>query len=181
MPRGVKKEKMRERNDSLVIVKADGGLVEADDVYQEFGELHSDTDGATIDIQHKIPVFRPTVLGRPPIQDKMIYYVDAEPEDAGFDPNFIFGKLKSAHNLSVAKGTLEAEKERKHRRNMDLIFVASGVFLLIFALFLAPAMGFSLRTDGGAGGNRRPPPVDETAPPPPLENRIIPKEVPYAG
>ena len=59
MPLKQKKERMHERNDSMIIAKSDGGMVEATDVYQEFGELHSDEDGATIDIQHKIPILEP--------------------------------------------------------------------------------------------------------------------------
>lgn len=146
MPMKSKKERMRERNDSLMIVKADNGLVEADNVYQEFGELQSDSDAITIDIQHKIPVFKPTVLGRPPIQDRMIYYIDDEPEDAGFDPVFMFGKLKSAYNLSFSKNTQEQDQEQKHRRNMDVMFILAGTGLLVFAFFIAPLIGFSFTT-----------------------------------
>ena len=143
-----KKEGFRDRNDSLVVVKADGGLVEANDVYQEFGELHSDKDGVTIDIQHKIPVLHPTVLGRPPVQEKMLYYIDEEPQDCGFDPFYMHGKLKSAYGMSASGNTVEAEAERKHKRMMDTIFMIVAVFLLVFAFFLAPLMGFELRTGG---------------------------------
>ena len=145
-----KKEGMREKNDSLVIVKADGGLVEADNVYQEFGELHSDKDGATVDVQHKIPVFEPAVVGRPPIQKRTIYYIDEEPQDAGFDPFYMFGTLKSVYNLSASGDTMDADVERKHKRTMDMIFTIFGAFLLVFAFFLAPLIGFSLKTTGDA-------------------------------
>ena len=161
MPRRLKKEGMYDQNDSLVIVKADGGLVEAEKVYQEFDELHSDQDGATIDVQHKIPVLEATVFGRPPIQTKTTYYIDEEQRDCGFDPSFMFGKLKSAYNLSITKGTHEAEGERKHRRNMDIIFVCAGACLLMFAFFLAPLMGWSLNT---GSTEPPPPPVVEVAP-----------------
>ena len=156
-----KKERMYEHNDSLIIVKADGGLVEADDVYQEFGELHSDTDRATIDIQHKIPVFKPTVLGRPPIQDKMIYYVDAEPDDCGFDPVFMYSKLKSAYSMSSQKSTHQVDDERKHRRNMDVTFILAGSFMLVFAFILAPLFGISITTS-----------QEDSPPPPPAAERI---------
>ena len=166
-----KKEGMRERNDSLIIVKADGGLVEANDVYQEFGELHSDKDGATINLQHKIPVYHPTVLGRPPIQDRMIYYVDEEPQDCGFDPFYMFGKLKSVYNLTATDNTHDSDTDRKHKRNMDMIFTIFGGFLLVFAFFIAPMIGFSLKTSG------------ETVTPAPAEqrNNSFPTPTPPSG
>ena len=163
MPSGKRrKEGMRERNDSLVVVKADGGQVEADDVYQEFGELHSDKDSVTIDVQHKIPVLHPTILGRPPIQKRTLYYVDEEPQDAGFDPFYVHGKLKSAYGLSYTGDTVEAEAERKHKRLMDMLFTCVGGFLLVFALFIGPMMGFELQTGPDEGPAVAP---TEAAPP----------------
>ena len=156
MPRKIKKERMHERNDSCIIIKADGGMVEADDVYQEFGELHSDTDGVTINLQHKVAVLKPTVLGRPPVQDKMVYYVDQEPNDCGFDPEFMFGKLKSAYTMSARKRTIEAQQEKSHQRTMDIVFVVMGVSLLLFAFVIAPIIGFTLNTDNSDEGPRPP-------------------------
>ena len=143
-----KKEKMRDRNDSLIIVKADGGLVEADNVYQEFGELHSDEDGATIDVQQKIPVFEPTVVGQPPIQKRTIYYIDEEPQDCGFDPYFMFSKLKSAYVLSASGETTDADNAAKHKRTMDMVFTAAAVFLLLFAFVLSPLFGIRFSGTG---------------------------------
>lgn len=108
MPRGANKsEGLKEKNDTLVVVKADGGLTLAKDVYQEFGELHSDKDSVTIDIQQKIPVLKPTILGRPPLQDRTLYYVDEEPLDAGFDPNFMHGKLNAAYSQTISGDTID--------------------------------------------------------------------------
>ena len=138
------KEGFRDQNDSLVVTKADGGLVETSNVYQEFGELHSDDDGVSFDLQRKIPVYRPTVLGRPPVQDRMIYYLDEEPSDSGFDPVFMHGKLKSAYGMSASRETRDAEKERNHKRLMDALLTVAGGFLLVFAFFIAPAIGFKI-------------------------------------
>ena len=138
------KEGFRDQNDSLVVTKADGGLVETSNVYQEFGELHSDDDGVSFDLQRKIPVYRPTVLGRPPVQDRMIYYLDEEPSDSGFDPVFMHGKLKSAYGMSASRETRDAEKERNHKRLMDALLTLAGAFLLVFAFFIAPAIGFKI-------------------------------------
>ena len=82
----------------------------------------------------------------------MIYYIDTEPEDCGFDPMFMFSKLASAYNLSARDSTFEAEEERKHRRNMDVLFVIAGTMLLVFAFLIAPLIGFTLKT--GAGERR---------------------------
>ena len=170
-----KSEGFKERNDTLVVVKADGGLVLADDVYQEFGELHSDKDSVTIDIQHKIPVLRPTILGRPPVQHGTLYYVDEEPLDAGFDSQFMHGKLKSAYSQTISGDTVEADKQRSHKRKKDLFFMITGVFFLAFALIIAPMMGLELRTGGEEGtvapvratdGNQQPSsqPLNQSAP-----------------
>ena len=161
-----KSEGLREKNDTLVVVKADGGLTLAKDVYQEFGELHSDKDSVTIDLQQKIPVLKPTILGRPPLQDRTLYYVDEEPLDAGFDPKFMHSKLNAAYSQTISGDTMEAEKERKHKRLKDLVYMGTGAFFLLFALILAPMMGLQLQTSGeeGAAPAIRAPAV-ETAPP----------------
>ena len=161
MPRRQKREKMNEKNDTIVIAKADGGVAEDDKVFQEFGELHSEEFGATINIQHKIPVLEPTVLGRPPVQKKMIYYIDEEPQDCGFDPEFMFGKLPSAYNLSANGNGHENEEERKHKRNMDVLFVIAGAFFLVFAILIAPMIGWTLKSGDG----------DDTPVPPKIEPR----------
>lgn len=166
--RNNKSEGMHERNDSLVIVKADGGLVVANDVYQEFGELHSDKDGVTIDIQNKIPILKPTIIGRPPIQDRMVYYVDEDGQDCGFDPFYMYGKLKSAYNLSRSNRTQDADANQKHKRNMDMMFTVAGGCVLLFALFLAPLMGFSLKIN------------QDEAPPPPAPRTTTIEEGSYA-
>ena len=148
-----KSEGLREKNDTLVVVKADGGLTLAKDVYQEFGELHSDKDSVTIDLQQKIPVLKATILGRPPLQDRTLYYVDEEPLDAGFDPKFMHSKLNAAYSQTISGDTMEAEKERSHKRLKDLVYMGTGAFFLMFALVLAPMMGLQLK----AGGEDSPP------------------------
>ena len=165
MPGSDKSEGLREKNDTLVVVKADGGLTLAKDVYQEFGELHSDKDSVTIDLQQKIPVLKPTILGRPPLQDKTLYYVDEEPLDAGFDSKFMHSKLNAAYSQTISGDTMEAEKERKHKRLKDIVYIGTGAFLLLFALILAPMMGLELKTSGEEGTAPAVRPAAETAPP----------------
>ena len=163
-----KKEGLNERNDTMIVAKADGGMSEVNDVYSEFGELHCDKEGITIDIQEKVPVLEPTVTGRPPVQRKTIYFLDSEPIDAGFDPHFMHGKLKAAYNLSASGNTKDAERERNHKRMMDLMFIMAGLFMLFLA-FVLPMFGITVsmgEPEGGSAPSRPSGPAESTFPTP---------------
>ena len=150
MPRGYQTEGYRDRNDSIVIAKGDGGIWETDKIYQEFGELHADQEGISINLQEKVPVYEPTKIGRPPVQRRKTYYVDEEQAECAFDPHYIHGKLYAAYNQSVAEETLEAQKARDDRRKKDTAFIVLGVLILVMFVIVLPAFGWSLNVGSEA-------------------------------
>ena len=129
-----KHEKLREKNDVLIIAKQDGGVVEIDDIRPEYGELRSESEDVSVAGMKKIPVYRPTVSGRPPLLHRTVYYLDSEPADPGFDATFNHGTLRAAYRQSVAEQISEGEKQRRHAQMIDRITLAVGAGVLIFAL-----------------------------------------------
>ena len=164
-------EPLNDQHETLIIRKVDGGLVE-DDVRQQYGDLHSDEGSFTVN--KKIPVYKPTRLGRPRLQDRMLYFLSAEEHDPYDDEDWVHRKLPEAYGNALA----EAREKNKNKTSNGAI-TGGGVMsviwmLLAFTLFLTIWMGGSVAgqssnspvTDSGVA---EPPPtvqVDELRPTP---------------
>ena len=143
-------EPLNDLNERLIIRKEDGGLVETQ-VSQQYGDLHS-AEGS-FKVNRKVPVYKPTRVGRARIQDRMVYFVDGEEQSPMDDEGYIHGQMIECYGHSLADAR---EKNKNKGQGRDGALSKGGLMsviwlLLAFVIFLTIWVGGSVTSSSSAG------------------------------
>ena len=141
-------EELDAKNDSVIILKYDGGITRIDDLELISGNLTSvEHNFAFRPTRGKITIYESTRLGQPPVSKENLHIVAHEPEHPEEAPYFINRDLHEIRDRSRI-GTKRSGLFKRKRSKLNILFGVTAIFLLIFALVGVPV--FEIGIDDGS-------------------------------
>ena len=128
-------ERHDEKNDVVIVAKADGGISQTKDVREEFGWLHVDEWGMTFPLIDPVPVYAFTREGHAVIQSYSAYFfADETPSPFTLDRLMHTG-LEEAYRTAANGRSVRQRKDDQSRIRLNWVCALAGIALLAGALF----------------------------------------------